>query len=67
METLQMLREGRKMTQVQLAELLKVSGDTISRWERGKYRPTRAMRRPYAAALGVSEDRLMGILNGGRE
>ena len=55
------------MTQVQLAELLKVSGDTVSRWERGKHRPTRALWESYAEALHVSERRLEGILNDGRE
>ena len=29
------LREGRKMTQLQLAERLSVSGKAVSRWETG--------------------------------
>ena len=63
METLQMLREGQKLTQYDLAELLIVSVRSISRWERGKNRPMRALWPRYAAVLGVSEERLMGILS----
>jgi transcriptional regulator with XRE-family HTH domain len=59
-----MLREGRNLTQVQLAELLDVSPRTVSRWELGKSRPHRVFWKPYAAALGVSTERLVGIFNG---
>jgi transcriptional regulator with XRE-family HTH domain len=59
-----MLREGRKLTQAQLAELLDVSPRTVSRWELGKSRPHRVFWRPYAVALGVSTVTLVGILNG---
>ena len=34
-------REGLKMTQAQLAQILGVHAMTVSKWERGELRPTR--------------------------
>lgn len=48
------LREGRNMTQLQLAEKLNVSDKAISKWETGRGYPDIALLEPLAAALGVS-------------
>jgi len=48
------LREGRKMTQQQLAEKLNVSDKTISKWETGRGYPDISLIEPLAGALGVS-------------
>ena len=48
------LREGRRMTQRQLAEKLMVSEKAISKWETGRGYPDIALVEPLAAALGVS-------------
>lgn len=48
------LREGRKLTQQQLAEKLKVSDKTISKWETGRGYPDISLIEPLSAALGVS-------------
>ncbi|MBR5343005.1 MAG: helix-turn-helix domain-containing protein [Oscillospiraceae bacterium] len=48
------LREERKLTQLQLAERLKVSDKAISRWETGRGYPDITLTEPLAAALGVS-------------
>ena len=48
------LREGRKMTQLQLAERLSVSGKAVSRWETGRGYPDISLIEPLAGALGVS-------------
>ncbi len=48
------LREGRKMTQSQLARKIMVSDKTISKWETGRGYPDISLVEPLAAALGVS-------------
>ena len=48
------LREGRKMTQHQLAERLCVSGKAVSKWETGRGYPDIALIEDLAGALGVS-------------
>ena len=48
------LREGRGMTQLQLAEKLNVSDKAISKWETGRGYPDISLLEPLAASLGVS-------------
>ena len=62
MESLQELRKAKKLTQLSLAESLGVDVATISGWERGKHRPTPAIRWQYAAALGITVVALKKII-----
>ncbi len=48
------LREGRGITQMQLAEKLNVSDKAVSRWETGRGYPDITLIGPLAASLGVS-------------
>lgn len=48
------LREGKKMTQLQLAEKLNVSDKTISKWENNRGYPDISLVEQLADALGVS-------------
>ena len=48
------LREERKMTQTQLAEILSVSDKAVSKWETGKGYPDITLVQPIAEALGIS-------------
>lgn len=48
------LRESKHLTQHQLAEKIKVSDKTISKWETGRGYPDIALLEPLADALGVS-------------
>ena len=53
-QTIQMLREKRRMTQKQLADLLYISDKTVSKWETGKGLPDIMLLEPLAKALHVS-------------
>lgn len=53
------LREKRKMTQLQLAEILGVSDKTISKWETGKGYPDITLLEPIADAFSVSVTELI--------
>ena len=53
------LREGRNMTQSELAEKIGVSSKTISKWETAKGLPDISLLQPLAQALGVSVIELM--------
>ena len=53
------LREGRKMTQAELAEKIGVSSKTVSKWETGKGLPDISLLQPLAGALGISVIELM--------
>ena len=53
------LREGRSMTQTQLAEKLGVSSKTVSKWETARGLPDVTLLQPLAQALGVSVIELM--------
>ncbi len=55
------LREKRKLTQAQLAELICVSDKTISKWETGKGLPDISLIEGLAKELGVS---LIELMNG---
>lgn len=53
------LREGRNLTQAELAEKIGVSAKTVSKWETGKGLPDISLLQPLAGALGVSVIELM--------
>ena len=55
------LREGRKLTQAQLAQTIGVSSKTVSKWETGKGLPDITLLQPLAQALGVS---VLELMNG---
>ena len=59
--TIRQLREGRAMTQTDLAEQIGVSSKTISKWETGKGLPDISLLQPLAQALGIS---LIELMNG---
>ncbi len=48
------LREARSLTQMKLAEMLKVSDKAVSKWETGRGYPDITLIEPLADALGVS-------------
>ena len=57
--TIRQLREGRNMTQSDLADLIGVSSKAISKWETGKGLPDISLLQPLAQALGISVIELM--------
>ena len=57
--TIKELREQRKMTQFQLAEVLGVSDKTISKWETGKGYPDITLLEPIAEAFDISVPELI--------
>ena len=64
--TIRQLREGRSMTQAELAEKIGVSSKTVSKWETAKGLPDISLLQPLSQALGISVIELMNgeqILN----
>ena len=57
--TIKALREGRKLTQSELSEMIGVSSKTISKWETAKGLPDISLFQPLAQALGISVIELM--------
>ena len=57
--TIKSLREKKKMTQTQLAEILGVSSKAVSKWETAKGLPDITLIEPLAKALSVSVMELM--------
>jgi DNA-binding XRE family transcriptional regulator/desulfoferrodoxin (superoxide reductase-like protein) len=53
------LREKKNMTQLQLAEILRVSDKTISKWETAKGYPDITLLEPIAEAFGISVPELI--------
>lgn len=53
------LREGKRMTQAELAERLFVSDKTVSKWETGKGYPDVALLEPIATVFGISVAELL--------
>ena len=53
------LRETKKMTQLELANILNVSDKTISKWENAKGLPDITLLEPLAKALNISVTELM--------
>ena len=52
-------REKRKMTQAELAAILKVSDKAVSKWETGRSYPDITLVEPLAKALGLSTIELL--------
>lgn len=52
--TIKSLREAKKLTQSQLAEIIAVSDKAVSRWETGKGFPDISLLEPLSRALGIS-------------
>lgn len=59
--TIRQLREGRNLTQAELAEQIGVSSKTVSKWETSKGLPDISLLLPLAQALGIS---LIELMNG---
>ena len=57
--TIKLLREQNKMTQLRLAEILGVSDKTISKWETGKGYPDITLLEPIAEAFQISVTELI--------
>lgn len=57
-------RKNNRLTQSQLAELVGVSPQAISKWETGIGYPDLSMVVPLAIALGISTDELLGYKDG---
>lgn len=57
--TIRRLREGKRLTQQQLADRIGVSCKAVSKWETGRGLPDITLLEPLAAALGVSVPELM--------
>ena len=57
--TVKQLREGRKLTQAELAEKIGVSSKTVSKWETAKGLPDISLLQPLAQALSISVIELM--------
>lgn len=57
--TVKRLREAKKLTQSQLAEILGVSSKAVSKWETAKGLPDITLIEPLSQALGVSVMELM--------
>ena len=53
------IREEKKMTQLELAEVLSVSDKAVSKWETGKGFPDITLIEPIAQALGISTMELL--------
>ncbi len=53
------LRKKKKLTQVQLADLLNVSNKTISKWELGDLAPDITLLRPISEILGVEVEEIL--------
>ena len=58
--TIRQLREGRNMTQSDLADQIGVSSKAISKWETGKGLPDISLLQPLAQALGISPEESNG-------
>ena len=57
--TIKNQREGRNLTQAELAEKIGVSSKTVSKWETAKGLPDITLLQPLAQALGISVIELM--------
>ena len=58
-QTIKRLRESRRLTQAELAEMIGVSSKTISKWETAKGLPDISLLQPLSQALGLSVIELM--------
>ena len=57
--TIRKRREGRELTQAELAERIGVSSKTVSKWETARGLPDISLLQPLAKALGISVVELM--------
>ena len=57
--TIRKLREGRELTQAELAERIGVSSKPVSKWETARGLPDISLLQPLAKALGISVVELM--------
>ena len=62
-QSIRQLREARKLTQAQLAEIIGVSDKAVSKWETSRGLPDISLMEPLAQALGVS---VVELMNGQR-
>lgn len=60
-ERLRALRKDKKLTQIQLAEMLSVSNGTVAMWETNKRTPDSETLAKIAAFFDVSVDYLLGL------
>lgn len=60
LERIKALREKHGISQKRLADLLHISAPSVSNWEHGKTRPTKANLQTMARLFGVTIDYLMG-------
>lgn len=60
-ECIKRLRQSKRMTQEELAELLKVSVQTVSRWENNLNYPDLIMLPELASLFHVTTDYLLGV------
>ncbi|MDF2548784.1 MAG: helix-turn-helix domain protein [Anaerosolibacter sp.] len=58
MNTLKQIRESKKLTQKELADLVNLSQETISQYENGKRRPNIIIARKIADIFGISLDNI---------
>lgn len=58
-EVFEELRKKSKLTQMELAQKLKVKQNTISNWENGKAKPDIIMTTKIAEVFGVSTDEVI--------
>jgi putative transcriptional regulator len=56
--TLKQIRESKKLTQKELADLVNLSQETISQYENGKRRPNIIIARKIADIFGISLDNI---------
>ena len=62
-EKIKEIRLDRKMTQEQLAKILKVKPNKISQWENSYIEPSADMIRQIAIALSCDANYLLGIID----
>lgn len=60
-KTIKKLRRGRDMTQEQLAELLSISPQAVSRWETDMAMPDISLIAPLCNLFNITSDELLGI------
>lgn len=61
--TLKELIKSKGYTQQELADKLNVNQSSVSAWITGRTRPTTAKLSKVAKALGISVNKLVGVLN----
>ena len=67
--TIKRLREGRRLTQAQLAEKIGVTDKAVSKWENARGLPDVTLLEPLAGALGISVPELLSgeqVINSNR-